>query len=33
MITLRAVDWKGDYHLLFRFSDGGAGAYDFSSFV
>jgi hypothetical protein len=33
MIKLKAVEWKGDYRLLLRFSDGTAGVYDFAPFV
>ena len=33
MIKLKAVESKGDYRLLLRFSDGTAGVYDFAPFV
>lgn len=33
MIKLKAVEWKGDYCLLLRFSDGTAGVYDFAPLV
>lgn len=33
MIKLKAVEPKGDYRLLLRFSDGTAGVYDFAPFV
>ena len=33
MIKLKAVERKGDYRLLLRFSDGTAGVYDFAPFV
>ena len=33
MIKLKAVESKGDYCLLLRFSDGTAGVYDFAPFV
>ena len=33
MIKLKAVESKGGYRLLLRFSDGTAGVYDFASFV
>ncbi|MGA0587497.1 hypothetical protein ACO2Q2_10280 [Dyella sp. KRB-257] len=33
MIKLKAVEPKGDYRLLLRFSDGTAGIYDFATFI
>jgi hypothetical protein len=33
MIKLKAVESKGDYRLLLRFSDGTAGIYDFAPFI
>jgi hypothetical protein len=33
MIKLKAVEPKGDYRLLLRFSDGTAGIYDFAPFI
>lgn len=33
MIKLKAVESKGDYRLLLRFSDGTAGIYDFVPFI
>ncbi|NII09475.1 DUF2442 domain-containing protein [Oleiagrimonas sp. C23AA] len=33
MIKLKAVEPKGDYHLLLHFSDSTAGVYDFAPFV
>jgi hypothetical protein len=33
MIKLKAVESKGDYRLLLRFSDGIAGVFDFTPFI
>jgi hypothetical protein len=33
MIKLKAVESKGGYRLLLRFSDGTAGVYDFTPFI
>jgi len=33
MIKLNAVEPKGGYRLLLRFSDGTAGVYDFTHFI
>lgn len=33
MIKLKAVESKGDYRLLLRFSDGTAGICDFAQFI
>jgi hypothetical protein len=33
MIKLKAVESKGDYRLLLRFSDGTVGVFDFTPFI
>ena len=33
MIKLKAVESKGGYRLLLRFTDGTAGVYDFAPFI